>query len=201
MKLKDEVIRDIEDQAWIDRAAEPVQKVVRRTLHQAPALANVLHGRFLGHPLHAALIAVPVGAWTIGIALDVAGLVTGKRRFERSADLLTVVGLGGAVTAATAGLADYSLTKGATRRVGFVHGALNMAIAGLYGLSVLARAKGARRTGVALAAVGFTGAMGSAWLGGELAYRFGVGVSLRPEAPPPPTPDVSMEERIGAARL
>jgi uncharacterized membrane protein len=201
MTVENQVISAIEAQAWIDRAADPAQRAIRMVLDRTPGLERVLHGRFLGHPLHAALIPVPVGAWTIGVVLDLAEATTGTRRFQRTADLLTAVGLGGALIAATAGLADWSLTQGTTKRVGFIHGALNVAIAGVYGLSVLARARKARRTGIALAVTGHTALVFSAWLGGELAYRFGVGVAVRPEAPPPPAPAVRDQERIGVARL
>jgi uncharacterized membrane protein len=188
MALRDDVIRTIERQAWIDGVADPVQTVVREGLERAPGLAKVLHGRFLGHPLHAALVSIPLGAFSIGIALDVAELATGTRRFRSTADLLTGVGVGTAVVAAVAGLADWSLTEGATKRVGFVHMGLNLGITGAYGLSLVERARRRRRAGIALAATGYLALGFSAWLGGELAYRFGVGVRLRPEAAPPPTP-------------
>jgi uncharacterized membrane protein len=195
MGLRDSVIHGIERQTWIDGVADPVQTVVREALYRAPGLAKVLHGRFLGHPLHAALVAIPVGAFSIGIALDVTGLATGARRLEKTADLLTGIGLGGAVVAATAGLADWSLTEGPTKRVGFVHMTMNLGILGVYGLSVLERTRHNRGAALALAATGYGALAFSAWLGGELAYRFGVGVSVRPEAPKPPTPDVAPEVR------
>jgi uncharacterized membrane protein len=201
MTAENQVISTIEGQAWIDRAADPAQRAIRVVLDRAPGLERALHGRFLGHPLHAALVPLPVGAFLVGMGLDVAEATTGTRRFRRAADLLTAVGLGGALLAAAPGLADWSLTRGPTKRVGFVHGALNMAIAGVYGLSLVARAKKARRAGIALAVTGHSALVFSAWLGGELAYRFGVGVSVRPEAPPPPAPAVGPEERIGVARL
>jgi uncharacterized membrane protein len=202
MTVKDQVIRSIEEQAWIDRAADPIQAAVRGVLDRAPALESVLHGSFLGHPLHAALVAVPVGAWTVALGLDVAGVATGKRRFRRSADLLIGVGLGGAVVASFAGLADWSLTTGAARRVGFVHATVNQAVVGLYGLSLYQRSRRHRGAGIALVAVGFAGLGFSAWLGGELSYRFGVGVRVRPEASAPRTPDVSPRggDRVGEAR-
>ena len=33
-------------------------------------LQGVLHGTWLGHPIHPALTDVPLGAWTAGLALD-----------------------------------------------------------------------------------------------------------------------------------
>jgi uncharacterized membrane protein len=199
MTAKSALIHAIEQQAWIDQVADPLQAGVRATLERSPLVADVLHGRFLGHPLHAALVSVPVGAFTIALVLDAAEVTTGTRRYRRAADLVTGIGLGGAVVASVAGLADWSLTQGPTKRVGFVHAVLNQLIAGTYGISLYARARRHRGAGIALAATGWSALVFSAWLGGELAYRFGVGVSWRPEAPPPPTPDVRPAEHVGVS--
>jgi uncharacterized membrane protein len=199
MSLKETIIHSIEKQVWIDKVADPVQAGVRGVLDRAPALANILHGKFLGHPLHAALVTVPVGAWSIGFGLDLAEVVTGTKRYRRAADLVTTIGLAGALGAALAGMADWSKTRGTTKRVGFVHGALNQVIAGIYGASVYARSRKHRSAGIALSMTGFALAGFSAWLGGELAYRFGVGVDVRPEATP--VAPAAEGERIGVARI
>ncbi len=180
MTLATKLIHAIEEQRSLDRIADPVQHTVSAVLARAPRLADALHGRWLGHPLHAALVAIPVGGWTVGLALDIAGALSprrGPRRgLRRAADLTTAIGLGGAAMAVFAGLADWSLTQGKARRVGVVHALLNTAVAGLYGASLASRAIGSRRLGVALSSVGF-GLVGvSGWLGGELAYHYGVGV-------------------------
>lgn len=169
------VVRGIEEQDWIDRMADPLQRGIRAVLERAPALARVLHGKFLGHPLHPALVTIPIGAWSCTLALDFAGIGRG-RRLRRGADASAAVGLAGALAATFAGLADWSTTIGAARRIGFVHGAANLVIAGLYGASLASRAVGLRGLGIALSSTGFGLAGASAWLGGELIYRYGVGV-------------------------
>jgi uncharacterized membrane protein len=174
--LENKLIHAIEEQRSLDRIADPLQHTVSAVLARAPGLADVLHGRPLGHSLHAALVAIPIGGWTVGLALDLAGAITPGRRFQRAADLATTIGLGGAVVAAAAGLADWSLTRGKARRVGLVHALLNTGVVGLYGASLASRATGHRRLGIGLSSLGFGLAGASGWLGGELAYRYGVGV-------------------------
>jgi uncharacterized membrane protein len=175
--LEDKLIRAIEEQRSLDRIADPVQHTVRAVLARAPQLEDFLHGRWLGHPLHAAIIPIPVGGWTVGLALDLTGALGGTRRYQRAADVVTAIGLGGAGMAVLAGLADWSLTSGKARRVGIAHALLNTAVASLYAASLAFRGAGRRSVGVALSSTGFGVAGVSAWLGGELAYRYGVGVS------------------------
>lgn len=192
--LEEKVIHSIEEQAWIDRAADPIQKVERDLLHKAPAVADVLHGNWIGHPLHAAMVSIPVGAWATALVLDGLELAGSGRKYQRAADLATTVGLVGALAAAVPGAADWSRTQGGAKRVGFVHAALNLTIAGLYGGSLLARAHGRRKAGIGLSIGGFSLLMASAWLGGELAYKYGVGVRPKPEG------SATEAERIGETR-
>src|SRR5262249_26096659 len=153
-------------------------------LDRAPGIDRLLRGVSYGHPLHPALVSVPISAWSVALGLSIAQVATGKRGFGRIAGALTAVGIGGGLVAATAGIADWSKTDGAARRVGFVHATLNVGIVGVQALSLVARAGNAPRIALALSATGFTMLGMSAWLGGELAYRFGVGVRVRPEAVP-----------------
>jgi uncharacterized membrane protein len=199
------IIHAIEEQRSLDRIAVPLQHTVSAVLDRAPRLADVLHGRWLGHPLHAALIAIPIGGWTVSLGLDIAGAVNPRRGIRRAADLATAIGLGGAGLAVFAGLADWSLTRDKARRVGLVHALVNATVVGLYGGSLTARAAGQRRLGVALSSVGF-GLVGvSGWLGGELAFHYGIGV--REEALDPAAggeagrtdPEVASREQFAAA--
>jgi uncharacterized membrane protein len=177
----DQVIAKIEEQSWIDGIAAPVSKPVSDLLARAPKLAGILHGKWLGHPVHAAVTDIPVGAWATALVLDGICLVTDRRHrrgVARASDLAVAVGLGGAMLAAVFGIADWSRIKSdRAKRVGFLHGALNIVIAGLYGGSLVARRGGARGLGIGLSTFGFAIAGFSAWLGGELSYRHGVGVN------------------------
>jgi uncharacterized membrane protein len=176
--------RTIAEQHWIDRAADPIQRAVDPLVHNVSPLARVLHGEWLGHPLHAALTDVPVGAWFTGLVLDLAEVFGRTRRLRRGADAVHAVGLAGSMAAALAGIADWSTTDGDAKRIGFVHGTANVVIAGLYGASLVARRRRRRGLGIALSTAGYGLLVVSSWLGGQLAYRLGVGVrreALRPE--------------------
>src|SRR5262249_45762806 len=121
-------------------------------------------------------------------ALVLDGLSGKDRKYRRAADAVTAIGLIGAGAALVPGLADWSRTEGGAKRTGFVHATLNTLVAGLYGGSLYARARGRRKAGIGLAIAGYSLALASAWLGGELAYHYAVGVRPQPagrvEAPP-----------------
>lgn len=174
--LENRLIEAIEEQRALDFIADPLQHTVSALLARAPRLADALHGRAIGHPLHSVLVTIPIGGWTVGLVLDLAGLFSRSARFHTAADVVTAVGLGGAGLAAVAGLADWSLTTGKARRVGLVHALLNTAVVSFYGASMLSRVTGHRTIGVALSVLGFGLVGASGWLGGELAFRYGVGV-------------------------
>jgi uncharacterized membrane protein len=170
------LLRGIEERTQvIERVIEAVHRPVRGFMGRHPAVRAVLDGSWLGHPLHPALIPVPIGAWTTGLILDIAGIF-GIAGAPGAADIAHGIGLAGAVAAAVTGLAEWSYLDGNARRVAFVHASANLVAVGLFGGSLLLRASGQRGAGIALAVLGF-GAVGfGGWLGGELAYHYGAGV-------------------------
>jgi uncharacterized membrane protein len=169
MEQSTSLIGTIENTTAIDRVAERVQPPVRAALDANPAVADFLQGAWLGHPLHAALTDVPVGAWTAGLVLDALELRGGQ---EGRGDAVHAIGLVAALGAAATGLADLSrIDDDKARRVGTLHGMLNTVVAGLFGASLLARARDHRGAGIALSSVGYGILLFSAWLGGELTYR------------------------------
>lgn len=137
-----------------------------------------------GHPFHPMLVTIPIGAWTALLVLDIA-----SRNAENGAgytDAATVVlgvGLVGAVLAAILGFMDYGQIQRGTKasRVATIHMVGNLLVIGLLGASFLAR-PGADQdrvpmglvvvTVVGLAILSFTG-----FLGGYLAYHYGVRVA------------------------
>src|SRR5688500_14101058 len=75
-------------------------------------LVEFLQGKWLGHPLHAALVHVPVGAWFVACALDVGmRLGLGDVIAGRVALWCVGIGLAGAVLAVPPGVADWSAVK------------------------------------------------------------------------------------------
>jgi hypothetical protein len=85
---------------------------------------------------------------------------------EGAADLLVTAGVVAAVPTAAAGLNDWSDTAGPQTRVGLVHAAVNTTALSLYLASVIARARGRRRGGKALAPAGLGVLLGGGYLGG-----------------------------------
>lgn len=163
----------------LDRIAEPLSAAVRRAYQAAGSTGgeakNFAHGVWLGHPLHPVLTDIPVGAWTTALALDAAaGDDPGMRRAAR---LAIGLGLVGAVASAVTGLTDWSETSGRARRVGLVHGLLNVAATALMTASWLERRQDSGSGGRATAWIGYAIAAGSAYLGGELVYGQRIGVT------------------------
>jgi nitrite reductase/ring-hydroxylating ferredoxin subunit/uncharacterized membrane protein len=153
----------------IDEIGRRAQAVVGRFLGRRPALADALHGTWLGHPLHPAVVALPLGAWTTAAAMDV--LTLGRARGTRT---MTAVGLAGAVVAAASGWADLSRAGATGRRTGVLHAGVNGAATVCMAVSLVSgrrRAMRWRLIGAALVGAG-------GWLGGELAYGHGLGVDV-----------------------
>lgn len=172
MNALNEIAAQLENAKGLDGTARAVQKAARAAL-PAP-VREVLRGAPLGHPMHPALVAVPIGSWLGASVLDLTG---GDGEAARR-----LVGLGilAALPTAAAGAADWSAVDPATEpealRAGFVHAGLNdVALMG-YAASWLARRNGHRARGalLALASSGVLAAAG--WLGGHLTYTRGVGV-------------------------
>jgi nitrite reductase/ring-hydroxylating ferredoxin subunit/uncharacterized membrane protein len=165
--------RITESLPWLDDAADSMRQAFEPVLGQdAPrGLRDALYGTWLGHPLHPAVVTVPVGCWTATAVFDLIGE-------QRAADLTLNLGLAGALLSAASGAAqwqDYSSQK-EIRRIGALHAILNSAATVLFAGSALARRGGNRAPGVALSTLGLGINLASAWLGGELSYKLGAGV-------------------------
>lgn len=136
--------------------------------------------KVLGHPAHQMLVVFPLG--TLGVAPIFDGLAWLSRDPSWSDAARKMIGAGliaGAV-AAPFGLVDWLAVPEGTRAraIGRWHGLGNLAVMGLYGTSLLLRRRG-RRPGllaVGASTLGFCLAGVTAWLGGELVDRLGVGV-------------------------
>ncbi len=169
-KLSDRIVATM---PWLDGVAAVWQKIGEPIAGQdAPRpLKDALVGTWLGHPLHPAMVQLPIGFWTSSLALDVAGQ-------EEAADLTLALGLATATGAALTGIAQWqdAANDDAPRRLGSLHASLNGVATVLYGASLLQRRRGHRASGIGLAAAGFAVTNVSAWLGGDLAYDLGIGV-------------------------
>jgi len=175
------LIKVVEQQAALEQLSDQIQPLVQNAFKSAgPAgreLKNVLHGTWLGHPLHPALTDVPLGAWTAALALDAMESISGRRDFGTGADAAIAIGLVGAAGAAVTGLTDWSETNGRARKVGLLHGLLNVGATVLYSTSLVLRRKQKRNAGMGFAMLGFAVSSASAYLGGHLVFGEQIGVN------------------------
>lgn len=175
--MSKEIIVDLIDQQdWLRGSADVVQGPVRDAFSQLGAAKDFLHGKWLGHALHPVFTDLPIGAWTTALVLDGLEMLSGEDGAGRAADLAVGIGLIGAVASAVTGLADWSETDGRAKNVGLLHGVLNLAAAGFYTASLLARRRRSRSEGIALSMAGYAIAFSSAYLGGHLVFGEQVGV-------------------------
>lgn len=168
------VVEQLEDAEQLDG----VVKQLRKPVYGLPrGLADLLHGVPIGHPLHPALVLVPIGAYSSVAALD---SLPGN---ERAAKLLVGVGLASTAPAVLAGYTDWSKLLTRQSRVGLVHAIVNVAASGLYLASLVQRSRGRHASGRMLGWAGFTVVMTGGFLGGHLSYRQTVGASHAWEVP------------------
>ena len=172
------------DQSGIS-ASKPVEEKLQKLLDKAlyangrpgaQKIRNFLNGTWLGEPLHVVLTDVPVGAWTVTILFDALDLIRNKREFSQAADTSLAIGLLGAAGAAVTGITDWSDVDPPARRLGFIHGLLNVGVAGLFTTSLILRKKKLRTGGGVAAAIGYGLLALSAHLGGKMVYEQRVGV-------------------------
>jgi nitrite reductase/ring-hydroxylating ferredoxin subunit/uncharacterized membrane protein len=167
----------------LDQVADPLQHSLQAVFSGralATQVKDILHGTWLGHPLHPALTDVPIGAWACMALLDTVGQ-------EDAADASLTIGVLSAVPTALAGAVDWAETDSQIRRTGLVHGLLNTAALGFFVSSLAARRNDRRGLGLLLSAAGLSIVSVAAWLGGDLVYRLGTGVDH--DAWVPPVPD------------
>jgi nitrite reductase/ring-hydroxylating ferredoxin subunit/uncharacterized membrane protein len=158
----------LEGASGLDVVADPLQKLVGAL--PPGRVKDALSGTAAGHPLHPALVAVPIGTFVSVAVLDAKGTDPRAARKLLGFGIVTV-----APTAAT-GLADWGDTAGGERRLGLVHALLNVMSTVLMVASWFRRGRGHSGRGLSTAGLGLLGVSG--WLGGHLAYARGVGVDV-----------------------
>ncbi|WP_184539567.1 Rieske (2Fe-2S) protein [Micromonospora polyrhachis] len=164
------MLTKLERASGLDRVGDRIQSGVFAVL-RGQRVRDFLHGVWLGHPLHPALVQLPVGAWVSGAILD---LLPGQRR---AATVLVAVGTASAVPAALAGANDWASLSREQRRVGLVHAMANTVGMALYAGSLAARLSGRHNVGRLLGFSGLAAASSGAYLGGHLAYKQAAGVN------------------------
>jgi uncharacterized membrane protein len=137
--------------------------------------------RLLGHPIHQMLIVFPLGLLATSLFFDIAHLASGNPLWATIAYYLIAVGIVTGLIAAVFGTIDWLSVPAGTRarRIGRLHGGGNVVVILLFAGSWLLRRDdpGApKTTAVVLSALAVLLALVTAWLGGELVDRLGVGV-------------------------
>lgn len=153
-------------------------------LPQAKQPKNILAGPY-GHPIHPVMVTVPIGSWVAAVVFDIIALVNSEDEsvFAEGAYWLIGIGIVGAVLAAVFGLMDLlNIPRGtAAFRTALTHMVINLTVVVLFAVDFAIRAgQGYEEASVvgfviSLIALSLLGVSG--WLGGKLAYRYGVRVA------------------------
>jgi nitrite reductase/ring-hydroxylating ferredoxin subunit/uncharacterized membrane protein len=160
---------------------ETLQKILDKALYaggrpEAQKLRNFLNGTWLGEPVHVVLTDLPIGAWTTAMVFDLLDSILDRKQFASAADASIGIGLAGAAGAAVTGMTDWSDVDPPARRLGLVHGLLNLGGTALFATSLILRSKKCRKSGRLVSALGYAVMSYAAHLGGKLVYEHRVGV-------------------------
>ncbi|MFF7975683.1 DUF2231 domain-containing protein [Streptomyces sp. NPDC007905] len=139
-----------------------------------------------GHPFHPILVTVPIGAWVTSLVFDIASQVVRHPGFlTQGSEWLIAVGVIGALLAAIVGFLDLFAIPTGTRayRTALVHMTLNLLVTAAYAVNFLWRystytdggSVGLGRLVLSVVSLAVLGVSG--FLGGKLAYRYGVRVA------------------------
>jgi uncharacterized membrane protein len=145
---------------------------------QIPAEAHPSTAAVDGHPIHPAVVPLPIGLLSAAAMSDAAHLVTGERFFSRASRWLLGGGLASGLVAAAVGLVDFTTIRAARGPLGVAHAGGNAVILAMSAASLILRVR-SRATPTPAAMLTLLGAALLAvtgWLGGELAFRKRVGV-------------------------
>ncbi|MEA2520283.1 MAG: hypothetical protein QOF49_2363 [Chloroflexota bacterium] len=146
---------------WLSALFRPIRPV-----------KDFLNGTWLGHPVHAAVTDVPIGALTVSIVADVIGQPV-------VADVSLVIGILAMLAAAITGLADYTDVDGTARSRATVHSTIMVASLVLYVISLLIRSGSPanRLLPFVLGLVAYALLALGAAIGGDLVYLIGTHVN------------------------
>ena len=176
--------RWIDSADWLDRPAKVLQSAIL-TFYKALGgpgreLKSLLHGtKPLGHPLHPALTAVPLGAFTVMFLADWLAV------FFRTVPTLVgtfalIIGILGMVGSAATGYTDYTGTSAMARRYASIHGLIMTIVLLVMIASLLLRyqaGSGLVFAGVLVSSLAYLVVLFGAFLGGHLSFGMGTMVN------------------------
>lgn len=146
---------------WLSALFRPIRPV-----------KDFFNGTWLGHPVHAALTDIPIGAATVALILDIVGQPVG-------ADVALLIAVLSMLAAAVVGLADYTDTDGTARMRTTVHATVMVVALVLFVVSLVLRAGNPpdRTVPFALLVIGYLLITLGAEIGGDVVYLIGTHVN------------------------
>ena len=178
LKPLDAAVESVEQATVLDPAVAAIKKALDAAL-PSDDVRDALHGVWLGHPLHPALMLVPLGSWISAGVLD----LLPRRGTQAAAQTLVGLGVLAAVPTAAAGAADWIDLHPRQQRTGLVHAATNTVSLALQVASWRARRQDRHARGALLSMAALSLGTVAAYLGGHLAYRQGAGANHAEPAP------------------
>lgn len=166
------VTRFVDAQArWSKPLGDVNHRLLGAVFHPIRPIQHFLNGTWLGHPVHAVITDVPIGALTVSIVADLIGQPI-------VADVSMLLGVLAMVAAAVTGAADYAEVDGTARNRATVHSALMVVSLVLYGVSLLIRngQPSDRLVPIVLAVIAYLVLALGANIGGDLVYLIGTHV-------------------------
>lgn len=162
MNLK-QALDSLESASFLDGTSNAINGVLSPALDDT-AVGSALRGRWIGHPIHPALVNVTLGSWTSAVVLDLIG------HQSRASKLVISLGLVSAPAAIATGWADWSTMDTRQRRVGMIHAATNATGVFLFLGSHLRRRKQTDGIAKALSGAGLATVSVGGFIGGHLAH-------------------------------
>ena len=137
--------------------------------------------KLLGHPVHQMLIVFPLGLLAMAVIFDLLTIGLNQGYWSEIAYWMIAAGVITGLLAAPFGFIDWLAIPSGTRakRIGAIHGAGNVVVVVMFGLSWLMRSDAPQAPGALALALSFAAgglALITGWLGGELVDRLAVGV-------------------------
>ncbi|KAA9089236.1 DUF2231 domain-containing protein [Microbacterium radiodurans] len=135
-----------------------------------------------GHPFHAIAVTAPIGAWLGSLIFDIIGFVAeDPAPYAIGSRVLIAIGLVGSIAAIVLGILDYLRIPDRTRAssTATIHMGLNFTVCGAYLFQFFLRTTTDEIpvAGFVFSVVSLLVLSASGWLGGKLAYRYGVRVA------------------------
>jgi uncharacterized membrane protein len=138
--------------------------------------------KLAGHAVHPMLITLPLGLLATAVIFDIIQAFTNEPDLTVASFYMLAAGIIGGLLAAVFGLVDWLAIPAGTRakRLGALHGIGNVVVVALFAVSWLLRRGqddyAPSDLALWLGIIAVLLALGTAWAGGELVERLGVGV-------------------------